>query len=109
MTSPKDVLHYGPWEHRHLHNVNGIVFQNLTARGLRERETPNRRPFVLARSWWVGTQRYGAVWTGDNLGEWEHLAVSVPMMLANNVAGMSFCGGEWGALLAASLHGWRIG
>lgn len=95
MTSPKDVKHYGGWEHRDLHNINGLLFQNNTARGLIERESPARRPFVLSRAWWVGTQKYGAIWTGDNLGTWEHLAVSVPMILANGIAGMSFCGGKW--------------
>ncbi|KAN0062719.1 glucosidase II [Thecaphora frezii] len=105
VTSPKDVIHAGGWEHRDLHNINGVLFQNQTARGLRDRELKvpaslgggkPRRPFVLARAWWVGTQKYGAIWTGDNLGTWEHLAVSVPMILANNIGGMSFCGADIG-------------
>lgn len=100
VTSPKDVIHHGGWEHRDIHNINGVLFQAATFLGLKEREGAGleleRRPFVLARSWWVGTQRFGAVWTGDNLGTWEHLAVSVPMILANNVAGMSFCGADIG-------------
>lgn len=95
ITSPKDVIHHGGWEHRDLHNINSILFHNATSRGLIERESPSRRPFVLSRAWWVGTQKYGAIWTGDNLGTWEHLAVSVPMILANNIAGMGFCGGEF--------------
>ncbi|CAD6897786.1 unnamed protein product [Tilletia controversa] len=96
ITAPKDVIHSGGWEHRHVHNVYSVTMQNATAKGLRERETPNRRPFVLARAWWIGTQRYGAVWTGDNLGTWEHLAVSVPMILSNAIAGMSFTGADIG-------------
>ncbi|KAJ1019567.1 hypothetical protein NDA18_006045 [Ustilago nuda] len=105
VTSPKDVIHAGGWEHRDLHNINGILFHNQTARGLRDRELSvpaslgggkPRRPFVLSRAWWVGTQKYGAIWTGDNLGTWEHLAVSVPMILANNMGGMSFCGADIG-------------
>ncbi|KAK0545628.1 glucosidase II [Tilletia horrida] len=96
ITSPKDVVHHGGWEHRHLHNINSITMQNATATGLKERETPNRRPFVLARAWWIGTQKHGAVWTGDNLGTWEHLAVNVPMILANGLGGMSFTGADIG-------------
>ena len=105
ITSPKDVIHAGGWEHRDLHNINGILFHNQTAAALRDRELDlpvslgggkPRRPFVLSRAWWVGTQKYGAIWTGDNLGTWEHLAVSVPMILANNVGGMSFCGADIG-------------
>lgn len=32
------------------------------------------------------------MWTGDNLGTWEHMAVGVKMVLANNIAGFSFSG-----------------
>ena len=52
------------------------------------------RPFVLTRSFYAGSQRFGAMWTGDNLGTWEHMAVGVKMVLANGIAGMSFAGCE---------------
>lgn len=32
------------------------------------------------------------MWTGDNLGTWEHMAVGIQMVLANGIAGMSFAG-----------------
>ncbi len=32
------------------------------------------------------------MWTGDNLGTWEHMAVGVKMVLSNSIAGMSFAG-----------------
>jgi mannosyl-oligosaccharide alpha-1,3-glucosidase len=96
ITCPKDVIHYGGWENRDLHNINGVLFHNNTAKGLEQRESPARRSFVLSRSFWAGSQRFGAVWTGDNLGDWEHLAVSVPMMLADSIGGMSFVGSDVG-------------
>jgi mannosyl-oligosaccharide alpha-1,3-glucosidase len=34
------------------------------------------------------------MWTGDNLGTWEHMAVGVKMVLANGIAGMTFGGCE---------------
>lgn len=52
------------------------------------------RPFVLTRAFYAGSQRFGAMWTGDNLGTWEHMAVGVKMVLANSIAGMSFSGCE---------------
>lgn len=61
---------------------------------MRAREDPPKRPFTLTRSFFAGTQRIGASWTGDNMGDWPHLQSTVPMMLANGVAGMAFCGGE---------------
>lgn len=38
----------------------------------------------------------GAVWTGDNTAEWDHLKISIPMCLSLGLVGLSFCGGERG-------------
>ena len=50
------------------------------------------RPFVLTRSFFAGSQRFGAMWTGDNLGSWEHMAINLKMVLANGLGGMTFGG-----------------
>ena len=50
----------------------------------------------LRRAASTGSQRYGAVWTGDNAAQWEHLAVSVPMVLSISVAGLPFVGADVG-------------
>lgn len=42
---------------------------------------PNKRPFVLTRAGFIGSQRYAATWTGDNLSTWEHLHMSISMVL----------------------------
>ena len=36
------------------------------------------------------------MWTGDNAAQWEHLAVSVPMVLSISVAGLPFVGADVG-------------
>lgn len=110
---PKDSIHYGGWEHRDVHNINGMLFvclfcpfysfmilisgyqSNTTAKALIARSTPAKRPFVLTRSFFAGSQRFGAMWTGDNMGTWEHMEVGVKMVLANGIAGMSFGGGQF--------------
>lgn len=79
--------------------------QNVTAQGLVEREDPRKRPFVLTRAFYAGSQRFGAMWTGDNLGTWEHLASTVPMLLTNGIAGMTFSGG---ASRRCGWHSWTI-
>jgi mannosyl-oligosaccharide alpha-1,3-glucosidase len=42
------------------------------------------------------SQKYGAIWTGDNKADWGHLAASVPMLLTINVAGLPFAGADIG-------------
>ncbi|BFZ59983.1 glucosidase II [Saitoella coloradoensis] len=97
ITMPKDNIHEGGWEHRDIHNINGMVFHNATALALMNRDGDKPlRPFVLTRSFFAGTQRISASWTGDNLGNWEHLAVSIPMVLSNGIAGMTFTGADVG-------------
>ncbi|POV94665.1 hypothetical protein PSTT_16731 [Puccinia striiformis] len=96
ITMPRDNIHHGGWEHRDLHNLNGMASHNQSARGLRERTDPPMRGFVLSRSFFAGSQRYGAIWQGDNMGTWQHLAVSIPMLLSNGIAGMAFNGADVG-------------
>ena len=95
-TMPKDNLHYGNWEHRDVHNINGMTFHQATHDAIlardKEEDKHNVRPFVLTRSFFSGSQRFGAMWTGDNLGTWEHMAVGIKMVLAMNLGGFSFSG-----------------
>jgi alpha 1,3-glucosidase len=51
---------------------------------------------VLSRSFFAGTQRYGAIWTGDNFARWDHYKISVPMLLSMSVVGLSFVGADVG-------------
>ena len=95
-TMPKDNLHFGNWEHRDVHNVNGLTFVNATYEALYNREKVHKRPFVLTRSFFSGSQRMGAMWTGDNQAEWSHLAASFPMVLSMNIAGFPFAGADVG-------------
>ncbi|XP_076949763.1 putative glucan 1,3-alpha-glucosidase [Bidens hawaiensis] len=96
VTMPRDALHYGNVEHRELHNAYGYYFHMATSEGLLKREGGNNRPFVLSRAFFPGTQRYGTVWTGDNIAEWEHLRVSVPMILTLGLTGITFSGADVG-------------
>ncbi|KAL4362313.1 hypothetical protein GQ457_04G034240 [Hibiscus cannabinus] len=96
VTMPRDVLHLGGVEHRELHNAYGYYFHMATADGLVKRGDGKDRPFVLSRAFFAGSQRYGAVWTGDNSADWDHLRVSVPMILSLGLTGMSFSGADVG-------------
>lgn len=95
VTMQKDLMHHGGWEHRDVHNVYGMFYHMATVNGL-ARRSPQQRPFVLSRSFYAGSQRWGAVWTGDNAAEWSHLRVSIPMLLSMGVAGLPFVGADVG-------------
>ncbi|XP_015240150.1 PREDICTED: neutral alpha-glucosidase AB isoform X3 [Cyprinodon variegatus] len=95
VTMHKDALH-GSWEHRDVHNLYGFYVQMATAQGLIERSGGVERPFVLTRAFFAGSQRLGAVWTGDNAAEWDHLKISIPMCLSLGLVGISFCGADVG-------------
>ncbi|XP_039616684.1 neutral alpha-glucosidase AB isoform X2 [Polypterus senegalus] len=96
VTMHKDVVHNGGWENRDVHNLYGYYVQMATAEGQVLRSGGKERPFVLTRAFFAGSQRYGAVWTGDNAAEWDHLKISIPMCLSLGLAGISFCGADVG-------------
>ncbi|NXU81320.1 GANC glucosidase, partial [Oreotrochilus melanogaster] len=113
LTMQKDAVHYNNWEHREVHNLYGFYqaevclcdfcihdFQQMaTAEGLIRRSSGKERPFVLTRSFFAGSQKYGAVWTGDNTAEWAYLKISIPMLLTISIAGISFCGADVGGFI----------
>ena len=96
ITMLKDNLHHGGWEHRDVHNLYGQMQLKATFDGLVRRASGSLRPFILTRAHFAGSQRYAAVWTGDNAAEWSHLEASIPMCLSLSVAGISFCGADVG-------------
>jgi alpha 1,3-glucosidase len=102
VSMPKDATNLKGVEHREWHNLYGIYMQMATALGLTMRspgltvEAPPLRPFVLTRSFWAGSQRYGAMWTGDNKADWSHLQIAAPMLLSINLGGLSFAGADVG-------------
>lgn len=95
VTMLKDNLHFGGWEHRDVHNLYGHMQLMATFDGLTRRD-PNQRPFILSRAHFAGSQKFAAIWTGDNKAAWDHLEHSIKMCLSESVAGFSFCGSDVG-------------
>merc|ERR1719499_621560 len=96
VSMPRTNLHGAEdWEHRDVHNLYGYYVHMATFEGHLKR-APNTRPFVLSRAFFAGSQRYGAVWTGDNMANWDHLKASVPMLLSHSIAGLPFIGADVG-------------
>lgn len=95
-TAYKDLVHYGGWQHRDVHNLFGQTFTNATFEALLQRYDHKQRPFILTRSFFAGSQRLAATWTGDNQAEWEYLRAATPTILTLGVAGMPFSGADVG-------------
>jgi len=100
-TMPEDNIHRadaefgGPGDHAQFHNVYGMLMVRASREGVMA-TNPDKRPFVLSRANFIGGQRYGATWTGDNSANWYHIDASIPMMLNLGLSAQPFCGPDIG-------------
>jgi len=93
-----DCIHLGyngPHLHEKIHNIYGMLMAASTLEGLKKLN-PNKRPFVLTRSNFLGGQKYAATWTGDNSSHWLHLKMSIPMILNLGLSGQPNSGPDIG-------------
>ncbi|CAD2222220.1 alpha 1,3-glucosidase [Angomonas deanei] len=105
-TMHKNAIHYTndntTVEHRYVHNVYSF-FSALTAyEGMLDTQAPSserKRPFVLTRSFFAGSQRYAAVWNGDNMARWDHLENTIPELLSLSMSNVPFVGADVGGFL----------
>ncbi|XP_031502686.1 uncharacterized protein LOC116265867 isoform X1 [Nymphaea colorata] len=100
-TMPESNIHRGDSElggcqnHSYYHNVYGMLMARSTFEGMKL-AAEKVRPFVLTRAGYIGSQRYAATWTGDNLSTWEHLHMSIPMVLSLGLSGQPLSGPDIG-------------
>jgi alpha-glucosidase (family GH31 glycosyl hydrolase) len=93
---PHDARHHGHVRHEQAANLYGFYHSMAAFTGLAQRSKDTRRPFVLTRSFFAGSQRYAAMWTGDNQAKFSHLAGSIEMVLTLSMCGMPFSGADVG-------------
>lgn len=89
-----------PGSHLEYHNQYGTLMAQASYEGLR-RLRPALRPFVVTRAAYTGVQRYSSVWTGDNRSSWDHLRISIPMVLSLGLSGEPFAGSDIGGFTGA--------
>ncbi|MBT8259400.1 MAG: glycoside hydrolase family 31 protein [Bacteroidia bacterium] len=97
-TFPDDVRHDydgNPCSHRKAHNVYGMQMARATYHGMKKFRYP-KRPFVITRAAYSGTQRYCSTWTGDNVASWEHLWIANVQAQRLAMSGFSFVGSDIG-------------
>ena len=78
-----------------IRNTYGMEMARATYEGTRK-ILGNKRPFVLTRAAYAGTQRYSAVWTGDNSAYDSHMLMGQRMVSSLGITGMSLVGVDIG-------------
>ncbi len=89
---------HGAIPHDRYHNQYAH-FMAIASRAACDQLDPDGRPFLLTRSACAGTQRYSAVWTGDNASNWKHLRMALPCSLNLGLSGAAFNGPDVGGFM----------
>ncbi|PHI20903.1 hypothetical protein CEQ90_05930 [Lewinellaceae bacterium SD302] len=101
LTFPDSVVHDldgRGGDHAEAHNIYGMQMSRASWDGLKELQ-PSKRPFLLCRATFSGGQRYAALWTGDNIANWEHLAMANRQCVRLSISGFSFVGTDIGGFV----------
>lgn len=80
--------------HDKMHNVYGHNMAKATYEGLKKYS--GKRPFVITRAAYAGTQKFSTVWTGDNQSLWPHVQMMIPQLCNLGLSGFSFAGTDIG-------------
>ena len=98
-TIPKDALikyDKKTYEHREAHNIYGYLMHKATYEALLQKYDNKIRPFILTRSFYIGSHRYAAMWTGDTKSTYNALKDNIAMMISLSLSGYSFIGCDVG-------------
>lgn len=94
-THPEDIQHaIGRGDE--VHNLYGHAWASLVYEGFR-RDFPRQRPFILMRSGFVGTQRYGILpWSGDVKRSWGGFKSQIELTLQMGLQGVAYMHSDLG-------------
>jgi oligosaccharide 4-alpha-D-glucosyltransferase len=94
-THPDDIQH-ATGRGEDLHNAFGHEWARLVHEGF-QKDYPDRRPFNLMRSGFVGTQRYGILpWSGDVNRSWGGFKPQVELALQMGLQGVAWMHSDLG-------------
>lgn len=94
-THPDDIRH-ATGRGADVHNLYGHAWASLVYEGF-QRDFPRQRPFILMRSGFLGTQRYGILpWSGDVARSWGGLRAQVELALQMGLQGVAWMHSDLG-------------
>ena len=74
-------------------NVYGTQMARATKEGF-DRLTTNKRSFTITRAAYAGFQRYGILWTGDNVSSEESMMLGARMVAGLGLSGIAYSGND---------------
>lgn len=86
-----------------LHNIYGHNWAKMVFEGY-QKDFPKQRPFILMRSGYSGSQRYGMIpWSGDVNRTWGGLQSQTSIALQMGMQGMGYMHSDLGGFAGANL------
>jgi len=86
-----------------VHNIYGHNWAKLVFEGYKN-NFPTQRPFILMRSGYSGSQRYGMIpWSGDVNRTWGGLSGQVEISLQMGMQGLAYMHSDLGGFAGANL------
>ncbi|KAF2978754.1 hypothetical protein EK904_012363 [Melospiza melodia maxima] len=76
-----------------VHNLYGYSMTLSTRKAL-DTLFPGKRSFLISRSTFAGSGKFGGHWLGDNAATWDQLRWSIPGMLEFNLFGIPYVGAD---------------
>ncbi len=81
--------------HDQVHNLYGANMTRAAGEAFLKL-SPDKRMLLFSRSSYIGSHRYGGIWTGDNQSWWSHLLLNIKMMPSLNMCGYIYSGADLG-------------
>ncbi len=92
---PDDIIHING-KGKDVHNAYGHEWAKMIFDGYK-RDFPNQRPFILMRSGYAGSQRYGIIpWSGDVNRSWGGLQSQPEIALLMGMQGVAYMHSDLG-------------
>lgn len=86
-----------------VHNIYGHDWAGLIHKGY-QKDYPNKRPFILMRAGYSGSQRYGLIpWSGDVSRSWGGLVPQPEISLQMGIQGIGYMHSDLGGFAGANL------